>query len=87
MRDDSELISTLQMLFDSHMHELRYNEPEYERELLTLMREFKATLADAGPEKLQQLVDKHCARLEAKGNTEFSKRLEEFKKAIAPFVS
>ena len=87
MRHDSELMSDLERLFGTHMHELRYNEPEYERELLALMREIKAALAAGGPEKLQELVERRCARLEAQGKSEFSNRLGEFKKAIAPFVS
>jgi hypothetical protein len=86
MHHDSELMSDLERLFGTHMHELRYNEPEYERELLALMREIKTALAASGPEKLQELVERRCARLEAQGKSEFATRLGEFKKAIAPFV-
>lgn len=87
MHHDNELISALERLFDSHMHEMRYNEPEYEREVLALMRDIKATLAGAGPERLPELVDRHRAGLEAKGKSEFSTRLEDFSKAIALFLS
>ncbi len=87
MHTDIELISALERLFDSHMHEMRYNEPEYEREARARMREIKTTLAPSGAEKLPEIVDRRRAGLEAKGNTEFSNRLEEFSKAIAPFLS
>ena len=49
---DDELISALERLFDSHMHDLRYNEPEYEREALALMREIRTTLTRSGPGRL-----------------------------------
>jgi len=83
---ENELMSALERLFDTHMHELRYNEPEYEREVLALMREIKAALRGGDVKTLQALVDRHRATLEAKGKVEFSTRLEEFKKAIAPFL-
>jgi hypothetical protein len=87
MHDDDELIGALQRLFDSHMHEMRYNEPEYEREALALMREIRTTLARSGPDKLPEIVDRHRAGLKARGKAEFSNRLEEFSRAIAPFLA
>ena len=86
MENDYELISALERLFDSHMHEMRYNEPEYEREALALMREIKATLTRSGAERLPGIVDRHRAKLKADGKVEFSNRLEEFSKAIGPFL-
>lgn len=86
MDNDDELIAALERLFDSHMHEMRYNEPEYEREALALMREIKMTLARSGPDKLPSIVERHRAGLKAKGKTEYSTRLEDFSKALAPFV-
>ena len=87
MDNDDELIAALERLFDSHMHEMRYNEPEYEREALALMREIKATLTRSGPERLPGIVDRHRAKLKADGKVEFSNRLEEFSKALAPFLA
>jgi len=84
--DETELISSLERLFDAHMHELRYNEPEYEREVLALMREIKNALRSGETKALTAIVERHCAALEAKGKAEFSTRLEEFKKAVAPFL-
>jgi hypothetical protein len=83
---DDELISALERLFDSHMHDLRYNEPEYEREALALMREIRTTLSRSGPGRLPEIVERHQAGLRAKGKTEFSNRLEDFSRAIAPFL-
>jgi len=87
MQQERDLLSALDMLFSSHMHELRYNEPEYEREVLALMREIKVAMPDAEAQELQDLVDRHRAELEERGKAEFSNRLEDFRKAIAPFVS
>jgi hypothetical protein len=87
MENDSELLSALERLFDSHMHEMRYNEPEYEREALALMREIKTTLTRSGPARLAEIVHRRRAGLEAKGRIEFSNRLEEFSRAIAPFLT
>ena len=87
MDQSNELVSSLEMLFGSHMHELRYNEPEYEREVLTLMREIKSAMPEADPEELQDLVDRHRAELEDQGLVEFSTRLQDFKKAIATFAT
>lgn len=86
MDNDDELISALERLFDSHMHDLRYNEPEYEREALSLMREIRTTLTRSGPGRLAEIVERHQAGLRAKGKNEFSTRLEDFSRAIAPFL-
>ena len=87
MHQTNEIVSALEMLFGSHMHELRYNEPEYEREVLTLMREIKSAMPEADPQELQDLVDRHRVELEDQGLVEFSTRLEDFKTAIALFVT
>ncbi|MBN1917918.1 MAG: hypothetical protein JW889_08430 [Verrucomicrobia bacterium] len=86
MQSDDELIGALQRLFDSHMHEMRYNEPEYEREALALMREIRTTLARSGPDRLPDIVERHRSGLKARGKAEFSNRLEEFSRAIAPYL-
>ena len=87
MDNDDELIAALERLFDSHMHEMRYNEPEYEREALALMREIKTMLARSGPNKLPAIVERHRAGLRADGKMDFSTRLEDFSRALAPFVT